>query len=383
MKIAIATFVRAYNYGAVLQAYALNRVINEMGADCETVDYYPEYFNREYNMTELRRIKKPTIHIRSRIKSDLNNAKVYEKAQHRSRKFNRFIKKYIKLTKRTYRNLKELERSLPEYDAIIAGSDQIWRGGLTKFDTFFYLDFKLPEGTKKYSYAASFGFPEIDKEHEDDYRKKLSGYEKYSVREMSGVKILYDLLGVNAAVNCDPVLLLNNEQWSEIASVKKEKGKYILLYSISYYSDFFQFVSEYAKNTKLKVICVMCSMDTKTMLKTNFKRDGFDFDVRLCTSPEEFISLFENAEYVMAASFHGTLFSLLFHKNFTTLISDKNGFKNNRAMEFLTETGLSNRGYIYGEAAQIQPVDSWENADKKIQMMRDEAKEYIKSILNH
>ena len=116
-----------------------------------------------------------------------------------------------------------------KYDIVVAGSDQVFNDVCTKFDETYFLDF-VPD-KKKYSYAASFGFKELPKEREEDYKRRLEGFQQLSIREESGCDIVRNLLGRESLCNIDPTFLLNRNEWEKIV-VSKERKPYILVFSV-------------------------------------------------------------------------------------------------------------------------------------------------------
>ena len=208
MKTAIVTFVRAYNFGAVLQCYALQEAMRSVGIDTEVLDYYPEYFYRDYRLMVT--TSKSTI---GRFIRHIVRFLTKGVIRRRIKSFESFIKVYIRLSEKQYRTGADFEMNPPDYDAYVVGSDQVWNQGLTNFDPVFFLMNDAMAGKKKYSYAASFGDSDIPDHLKAKYIEMLKGWDGYSVREESGAALLNQLIQEKVEVSCDPTLLLNADQW--------------------------------------------------------------------------------------------------------------------------------------------------------------------------
>lgn len=374
MKFAILSFHRAYNYGAVLQNYALNKVLNDMGASCVTLDYRPPYFTSEYYMKPVFKLWHPP------VKTWIRRFLVRKVLAARIQTFEHFLSTYIPLSEKSYASYEEICRIRDEYDCYLTGSDQVWSYSCSRFDPTFFLDFPDARAHKRFSYAASFGTGEIPPELRDAYRQRLSGYCRYSVREADGQKLLKELCQADATVCCDPTLLFDQQEWAQLSGQPEPAEEpYILLYYVEKSVKLLHFAKKLGEQLRRKVICIACNSDFDALAGRMEKQLGFD--VRNSASPEEFIRLIQNASYVLTNSFHGTVFSIIFHKNFGTQIVLDNGRRNERANEILNYAGLQAHKTESGDFS-LEHTPDWDAVDEKIQLLRARSMEYLEEIVS-
>ena len=217
MKINTITCHDVYNHGASLQAYALMNYLIQQGHDVEIINYKPDYLSGHYKLFS---ISNPKWEKNFLTKIIYWSLKVPGRIPGLKRKqaFDNFTAKHLMLTSQCYRSNIELKNSLPEADAYICGSDQIWNSlHQNGRDKAFYLDF-VSKDKLKLAYAASFATDSIADEFKPMVKQLVSELDGIGVREFSGVKILNDL-GITNAVNVlDPVFLLNKDSWNKLAN---------------------------------------------------------------------------------------------------------------------------------------------------------------------
>lgn len=301
-KIGILTFHRADNAGAVLQAYALQRTLeNEFSADAEIIDY------RCGEIEQTKGIKK----IKS-IKDAFKSVYYFIKR----RGFDRFRRERLKTSKEIYTK-ENIKDSLKSYDTFIAGSDQIWNLECSGCDTTYFLDFAT-DARRKISFSASIGNCVYSKDDEKNIAQLIKALDGVSVRENSARQRLENMGISDISVLPDPVFLISAEEWMNVMSSRLYKGKYVLVYLIAEDDSILRKASDYAKKHKLKLI--------------NNKKS---IEFIMHNSPNEFLSWIYYAECVFTNSFHGTAFSVMFGKK---LVSEKrlnNGKVNERVNELL------------------------------------------------
>lgn len=354
MKIGILTFHRAYNYGAVLQAYALKNVINGLGAEADIVDYvcpqvdldhHPKYTVKKFGLP------KAVIKFYGRFAKSF----AFEKF-----KKNKLCdgKEYTQDT---------IKEALKEYDLFIAGSDQIWSNVFSGFDKTFLLDF-IDDKTKKYSYAASFGFSEFPEGTKDVYSRYLSEFMNISVREQSAVEMLKKECGLDASVNLDPTLILGTDKWRKFAKKPNINKKYILIYTIQPPVNLIKYAKILAEKTGYELIYL-----------SNSYKEYREIRHERLVSPEEFVGWFENAEYVLTNSFHGTAFSLIFNKNIVAEIKTQKSL-NTRSRDILRICGLDNR-ILDGDYKKFELSDiNWNDVNSKINEHKEKSVSYLREI---
>lgn len=297
-KILITTFHRADNYGAVLQAYALEKVLEMKGYQVRILDY-SDCIKQNYKLFKIDRSSFSKI-----VKSAISSTIFLKKNLARKKSFEKFRKENLIVTEEEYYALNSINE---DADIMITGSDQVWNSLITKgLSDIYTLNFGKPS-CKRISYAASIGRDSISKEEIEDYRKKLKKLDCISVRETTAEKLLTSIFpNKNFSVVLDPVLLRKKEEWEEdIINIPKINEKYILTYYVNYNEKYRKIVKMLSERTGLKIIDF-----------GNRNRFNNIFLNAYTKGPIEFVSLIKNAEYIITSSFHGTVFSIIFHKKF-------------------------------------------------------------------
>ncbi len=327
MRVGILTFCNALNLGAALQAFALQKKLEQLGYDAELIDYRCPAIEKMHRFKPVFRTKKG---IRTRVFNLLHNV-VFLPRRIRYRKFQGCSKRTRAYTKDTVDQLNGV------YDLFVTGSDQVFNLKLTGNDTAYFLDFV--RSGKKIAYAASLGV--WMEEKKELYGKYLSGFDRLSVRESSAAERFRQELGIEAEVVPDPVFLHSGEEWKKLLGIRgeKQKDRYLLIYSLIETKELYERAAVRAKQLGLKVVAV-----TKA-LKPAGKADRY---VRNA-GPREFIRLVANADYVVTNSFHGTAFSLVFEKQFSTLLPKA---APERILELLDDLSIRDRA-----ASSADPED--------------------------
>lgn len=344
-KIATITFHRALNYGAILQCFALQKAIQNLGYDSEVLDYDCKMISKDYKM--LKFDSKVSF-----IKSLLLFPLYYRKKKN----YNRFIKQYISMS-REY-DYHEMAEATQDYAAVITGSDQVWNYRLTGADSAYFLDF-VPEHRKRLSYAASFGIKEIPESRKSFYQKNLMGMGHISVREKTAASMVEQLCDRKAEIVLDPVFLQTAEQWRKIMPKKKER-EYIFVYMPGEHT--IKSVVNLARRKNLKII--YCSYDIS--LRSPKKNVG---DIRLSMGPDEFLSLIDGAEYVVTGSFHATAFSLILQKKFFVEVPPTVG---SRITDLLTTFDLRDRIFDHMDSLEDKEID-WPKVEEKMNRLRHQS----------
>lgn len=324
MKIATITFHRAHNYGAVLQAYALQNYLILSGYDTEILDYSLNEIQYQYNLIYTSYHPKKYRRLLSCIKNIIKLPLKIGKLK-RYNKFNNFINKKLILSKKI-RSYKKLNSFSNKYDVIIVGSDQVWNPEVTKgINPYFFLDFGSSDKIR-ISYAASIGKSELTKEEKKDIRKKIKKFNSVSVRENDAAKILSESFDRSIAVVIDPTLLLTRKDYKKIEEKVENLENYILVYTTEMSQKIIDFAKKLSKYNNLKIV---------SLNRVNEKEWEY-FEA----SPGEFLTLIKNAKYVITNSFHGTCFSIIYEKDFIVIPHTTRGV---RITELLDKSNLSDR----------------------------------------
>ena len=297
MKTAILTFQDAANYGAILQAYALQTTLQNTFAPDEAgvLNYHCPVIFKKHSPSYVSRQGNP-------IKGFLKMLRFYRVKSVRKQRFDAFKKQYLNLI--PYGTQDEKAAFKKKYDAVVVGSDQVWNTDLTDNDGTYFLSEFAP--MKRFSYAASIGKTEINDAERRRYRE-LASLDAISVREASAKRILSEIIPNKVDTVPDPVLLLDQAQWRQIeASYGDLKpGSYVLLYQFKTGASLVRFAQQKAAEYGLKLVCIQ-----------NVDKAIPGAQVICDASPAEFVWLFDNAACVVTNSFHGTMFSVIFEKEF-------------------------------------------------------------------
>lgn len=372
MKIKTITCQHVYNYGATLQAYALQNYLESQGHEVEVIDYRLSSHIR-YELFTLfpvgRAYKLVSAFPFLRFIIPPYKNRHMLKTWGRKKAFDTFDRKYLHLTEQTYRTYEELKHSDLDADVYIAGSDQIWNPEYDNGrDLGYYLNFGN-RNTKKISYAASFGVSSISKEQAEFVKEQLSSFSHISVRETSGVEILKEI-GFRAVACVDPVFLLRREDWIVNLNLKTtSKLKYIMVYDFNHDNHkMASFVQCLSKQTGLKVLSV------------NDASNAYYADIQINDAgPKEFLEYIYNAEFVVASSFHATAFSLIFNKKFVTyplgVLSNSSRMEN-----LLNLVGLRDR-FCCDNINVIQNNIDWTHVNKLLVDYSAKSKEYLREAI--
>lgn len=346
LKIATITFNHAHNHGSMLQTYALQRFVCNLGVksgvdvDYKIIDYDTD------KQRELYAVLKKGFSFKSIIKNCIAFLYITD-LKRRHLKFEQFLKDYCCLTHR-YRNPEELKADIPEADVYISGSDQLWNVRASDFSIVYYLSFV--KSGKRISYAASFGPLKIDwaKYGIRTYSLLLRKYMSISTRETGSADNVEQLLGKRPEVHVDPTFLLTVDEWRTVQSNANYKdGKYILLYCLE------------PSQRQLKMAKVISNKlgFPIVVLRYNNRNDWFNsFVHKYDAGPRDFLSYIDHAAMVLSSSFHGTAFSLIYHKPFYVF----DGLKDNRISSVLARIGLEDRSIDSIkdiEKVEIRPLD--------------------------
>lgn len=377
MKIATITCHHVYNYGATLQAFALQQYLLSMGLESEIIDFIPWYHKR-YEFWHINRNSSHYDTLNKNVFLKLiwclrYNLPYLLKEYKRKFAFDKFDSNYLKFTKRKYSNIEELKSFPPVADMYICGSDQIWNQDATfGIEKAYYLDFGESD-TYRMSYAASFGCDQIHADP-DELKSLIDKFDFISIREKSGINILRKLGFSDIRLVVDPVFLLSTTQWYIYARSSRQiktPEKYILLYNFKQNDKIRRFVMELKSNLNLPIVCLH-GYDEIQYADINIRDAG----------PFEFIKLIESAEVIVSDSFHATVYSIIFNKEFYTF--SLCGQNNTARMEDLLN-GLDIRNRLNVEIPSSEKID-YNDVTKRLQPMIDKSKDFlhiIEKVRNH
>lgn len=319
-KIGILTWTRYWNYGTLLQAYAIYTAVRQQCADTYLIDYAPSSKSKLYN--QIRYLNSPSLYF-GKIRSTLYDKLIADKSslETKREKMRRFIESSTVMTK-TASTPEELKNVTAGIDTLICGSDQIWTP--VSFHPEYYLNF-VPDGVRKIAYAPSFGVNKISGGKKKMIAKLLRRFDSLSVREEQGREIVRQLTGQEVFVAADPVLLLSREHWESVAVKPQMTEPYVFCYILQS-EKVYPYAKEYAQKNGLEVRAI-----NESRRETGAAADELIADA----SPEEFVGLIRSAEMVVTDSYHGLLFSLIFGKPVRIIrrFSDSSGFSQNSRID--------------------------------------------------
>lgn len=366
-RIGIITMHRINNYGSVLQAFALQYIIEKMGFDVQLIDYnYPNIF--QYT----RGVALPKNDWKAKVIKSMSWLHPYNRYDY---KFQDFRNRYFKLSP-YYKDFDVIHQKAISYDLYITGSDQVWNPKFTKGDTTFLLDF-AEKNANKISYASSFSCTQLGKEYEATYSELLAQYQAISVREWGGVELVKRLTGQQAVITVDPTLLLDDNAWKTVVSKRCRYSKnYILLYVLSYSFNPVPYIYDLALYLSRKL-----NLQIVVLGKHPYLSKYKNVESILDAGPLEFLQLIENAVCVVTSSFHGTAFSVNYKKPVYAVVNDKND--DDRISSFLSDLSLDESIIPMGMALDTIPLDmhsesSWNILNQK----REYSLLYLENAIN-
>lgn len=365
MKIGILTQPLASNYGGILQNFALQHILRRMGHTPVTINhvYKPmvETGLRNGLRTMWRFVKRWLLGDRSVLFYDVTKQINFFRTGGVAQR--RFVEKNISFVNVEY----PLQAAaVADYEAFVVGSDQVWRPRYSPALMNFYLDFAAAADVKRVSYAASFGVDEweLDEQLTLRARELAQRFDAISVRERSGVDLCQEYLGVNAELVLDPTMLLNIEEYVQELDLRtKPRCRYVAVYILDKTKD------------KQRVVDTVCrQLNCKPLYLDMISGGG--------TTIEGWIEGIRNSEYVVTDSFHGTVFSILSHKGFTTIINKGRGAT--RFDSLLGVCSLEGRAIACADDLQSsgwqQEID-YAAVDAELEIYRKSSVSFIKEAL--
>ncbi len=382
MKIGILTYYYANsNYGGLLQAYALQRALGQLGFEAEQIAYDVSLFPP---MT-------PAYRLFGQMRHDLSYYRHKLSLKKRAQSLPQEICDGLRLRKAAMKDFEQLiphsrqqytyqniDEANEQYDTFITGSDQVWN--LDWYHPALYLEFVRP-GKKKLSYAASMPQTSVRKRQQRFLRRVLSDYSAVSVREKTAADLLGTFTGKPVEQVVDPTLLLDRAQWDEICTPRLIEHDYVFCYYLGGGTEKRRLAEEYAKAHGLQLV-------TLPYLMTSHRDDEAFGDIRLYdVSPADFISLIKHAQFVFTDSFHASVFSNLYERAFCAV--DRSGgldYMRSRLHSLLEMFGQQQRlltvaDCTLGRVEALEPID-YGKAKAVLSREREKSKAFLLSHIN-
>lgn len=336
MKIGIVTFHFAYNYGAVLQAWALQTYLSSLGNDVEIINYRPKYHTERYQVIrDVLKAGSITYYnkhlgllrsLRAIIGTAIENLYLIRVRIKKKKHFENFIHQFISQSE-IFKTYKDLELARLPYDALITGSDQVWNQKLTNdsFDAVYFLKFGS-KGMRRIAYAVSLG--ETSAEACANYLKTNNFViDMLSCREEDTTNVFNNNLGIDCACVPDPTLLVGQEDYNRMLT-KPRENNYALVYILKKNDVLIETIKKIKEKGNIIINISPINLPVKGMQNV------------YPISPSQFLGYIKYADIVITNSFHGTVFSLIFNKKF---VCGLHGVRNQRIISLLEKVGLINR----------------------------------------
>lgn len=370
--IGIITYHHYYNYGTMLQALALQEKVEQLGYQAELIDFKQDNSLSRYEMLKLR-IKRMPVYIKERKKYRAL-ADSREKIKEKNELFEQFYKTYLHVGKKKYTTTQQLMENPPVYDGYVVGSDQTWNPFVANSPEAFFLPF-VENKSKKGSYGPSLAVKSLSDEKEKEYRKKLSNFSFLSCREQDGAQLLSRITQKEVKCVLDPTLLLSAKEWGKYCEFEIPKEPYILVYFLGEKSEHRRAVEKIQKLTNWKIISLPAAY--LEMENNDYKK--------VWGGPKEFLSLIRGAALICTDSFHGTMFSINFQRNFFSFCKSSDSeelSENSRLYSALNIFGLSNRIIHNMDNLTAEDISiDYKNVIPILEEQRRDSIEYLENML--
>lgn len=378
----ITMYHGSYNYGGVLQSYALQKVVSDLGYYCEQISFQRKekksFKSNIKNRLEVDNLLTVIVWGISRTKKVIDSKiarKIYGK------KYNKFIK--IRKGKfDEYRNSiphseiynsETIKESLTDYDAFICGSDQVWKPGVVCKE--YLLNF-VPNEISKISYAASISKNKLSAQESELIISGINRLDAVSVREKQAVNLINKYTEKKVEWVLDPTFLVHSSHWETQCEEVKIKEDYIFCYLLGVNKSQRKLIENLARKNNLKIVTIPFANGNYNFTDASFG------DIKVCDAgPHDFLGLIKNAKLVITDSFHATVFSNIFNTDFYVFERTEETSMNSRIISLLEFLNLKDRF--------IQCFDKdiiWESIDfrnrRSVDKKIEECKEFLERSLN-
>ena len=373
MKVGLITYHSAYNFGSVLQAYATQAIISQLGHKVEIINYRMPSQKNFYRLFPKNIGKKQLI-------INLLTLSTVGKRKKRQEKYENLFDRLFVLTEE-FNEPEEFGILSNRFDVYISGSDQVWNN---KSNEYIGVDWKKYMGPylldftskRKISYASS---PEsMSREELEEIKEELSSFKYISCREQYASNILEDVIGSNIETVLDPTLLLRKEEWLKLTKGWSNK------YTNSKYIFYYVFKGMRGLNSDLKIICEIAEKRGLTVITSvplSFVVPRKNLINAVDADAIDFLGLINNAEYIITNSYHGTLFSVNFNKNFYSLQSEK--IEYSRVEQMAKRLCFSDRVIYSLENANLDSIIDFSTINNQIRVQTAESISYLKRAIEN
>ena len=377
--IGLVTCYFHHNYGSMLQAYATEMIMQQMGLPYQTIACKaPINYMQENKLLYI--IKKLLIADwkmrlgKMKIEKEKKNNPIFAKNwETRNKAFDDFANTFFHVSPYC-KNSEELTKMAENYSAFLVGSDQLWRTDSVEHG-YYTLEW-VPDNIRKIAYSTSIGVKEVPWFQVEKNKRFMNRFDYIALREQSACDLVYKLTGRKVQVVLDPTLLFTGEQWMGIQQKEPlTDGKYIFCYLLGNNPEQREFINQIKAKTGYKIVALQ-------HLDDYIPSDEGFADEAPYVGPREFLNYIRNAEYVFTDSFHCSVFSILYKKNFFTFSRFAEGAKqstNTRIDNLLHITGLEERRMTSDKTVDnvLNFKGSFNGVDEKLNALRKSSMEYL------
>ncbi len=327
---AVLTEHRARNHDSCLQAYALQECLRDLGYESGIIDYRPRAVEDTFGVF-IKSLHRECGRNPKRLAMFYANTLLFSPLRiRREYKFARYRRQMYRLSRQHFERLTPALAEQLSYDAYVCGSDQIWNPRITKGMDPLYFAAPFDPKARKLSYAASIGLSSLEEEDAKTLVELLTPMDTVTVREPSAQKLIQSLCDKPVEVVIDPTLLMDPARWFELIETRRPVNKeYILVYSLKVDEQMIAYANRLSQQTGLPVLF----FDLR-------RRYGKHSLSKYTADPLEFLRYLHDAKYVVTNSFHGTVFSTIFEKQFVCVPMEGTS---SRMVDLLDRVGLSHR----------------------------------------
>lgn len=371
-SVGIITYHNYYNYGTMLQAYALQAYISQLGYSAELIDFKQSTALSKADLIKLRIRRAPTYLKEFRKYRTLSAAS--QKISEKNHKFDEFYNQNMIVSKQHYTTTEALEQAPPQYDGYVVGSDQTWNPYVSNNPDAFYLTF-VADDHKKGCYGPSLAVSSLSAAQAARLNRLLAGFSYLSCREERGSELLREITKKQVTTVLDPTLLLTGSQWDQIAQAPEQTDPYILAYFLGDKKSHREFVSRLSEKTGFRVLSIPVS----------FLEVGNRAWEPQWVGPSEFLGLIKHAAYFCTDSFHGMMFAINYNTQFFSFCKMENAeiiSENSRIYDALKLFSLPDR-LITDTNLPAELTADFTEVNEILHRKRQEATAYLQQMLCH
>lgn len=376
-KVGITTlYHKTINYGGALQAYALQKKIEEFGCECTVIDCYSTAGKNKYERFKALGLKRSiqVFGMKTVYKVGIKLDQIMRDGMNERHKlFSEFLNDIPHTEPVDIKNIYDLQ---DKFDICVTGSDQVWHPGI--WNDAYLLRF----ARKKVSYAASVGATEFTNDQAEELSEALRGYSAISVREKGAVQLIQNLTSVKIQKVLDPTLLYTAQDWEKLVCPVEVTKPYVFMYAIDNHPAFRRAVYKYCQSRKIELITIPFN-------QSHFKISDICYTDKplYAVGPRQWLWLIKNAEMVFTDSFHGSAFCLQFKKDFWSFeapCDEGTAPDTKRIFSLLSEFGLEDRIVDFDDFPEMDSIekriDYWD-VGVKLNELRKESQDFLMRAL--